>query len=411
MLVHACALAQLPASRASKPRLLVVIRLLAGRKGGAERVFVALANALHERGYEVTAAYCEGKREGPGYAFAPHVTLTNLWDDAQRKSPAYRRLKSLSERPKWLGLHHLFGWLWRYLGFWLNLRRLIARVRPALVISFLPSANTVALLSSLGKSTKVLCTNHGLPSADYESPKRWDQNPVDRFLRKRMLWRAAGITVLFPSYRDYFGRRLKPRVHAIPNFLEAPYFERDAAVTPKRRIVASGRLNWEKNYACLIEAFAQLAKIRTDFELWIYGEGDERTSLEALVAQHDLSSRVFLPGHEPDLRERLREAYVFCHPALFEGFALSVAEALSQGVPAVAFSDCSGVNEYVVHEKNGLLVERAAGAPGLAQALLRLMDDASLRERLGARAPRSVEGFRPEVVLERWEQVISSLLE
>jgi glycosyltransferase involved in cell wall biosynthesis len=67
------------------------------------------------------------------------------------------------------------------------------------------------------------------------------------------------------------------------------------------------------------------------------------------------------------------------------------------------------VNEYVVDDLNGLCVERSQGAEGFANALLRLVGDASLRNRLSQAAPDTVARFRPEIVLQQWQRVIETL--
>ena len=392
-----------------KPRLLFVIRLLAGRRGGAERVFVTLSNVLAERGYAVTAAYCDGKSDPPGYSLTADVQLVNLWNQRQRDNPFYRLARKWGGRWLPFGLSNVLAWMGRYLPFVRDLRKLIGRLEPALVISFLPSANTVTLVACLGQKTKVLCTNHNLPASDYASAKRWDPNPFDRFLRKALLYRANRVSVLFSSYKSFFGSNLAPKMLAIPNFLEPQFFERTLDGPRRKRIIASGRLSWEKNFETLIEAFAGLGEVAKEYELWIFGEGTERGSLEALIGKLGVADRIFLPGHEADMRTQLREGFALCHPAHFEGFALSVAEALAQGLPVVAFRDCSGVNEYVVDEENGLLVDRALGAKGFASALERLISDPTLWNHLSENAPRSVEQFREQNVLPLWERVIDEL--
>lgn len=386
-----------------------MIRLLAGRTGGAERVFCALANALAQQGYVVSAVYCEGRKDPPAFPLNATIRLTNLWDPKERARPRYRRFKRWSERPLPFGLHHLFAWFVKYLPFVLSLRRLVRETKPALVISFLPSANTPGLLACLGTSTKILCTNHGVPHSDYESTERWDQNPLDRYLRRKLLFRANGLTVLFPAYASYFSATLRPRVHAITNFLDSTFFEQIPATERVKRIVASGRLSWEKNYETLILAFDLLSERAKDYTLVIYGDGPERDKLIRLIEQRGLEDRIQLPGHDARIVDRLREAQIFCHPAHFEGFGLSAAEALAQGLPVVIYGDCSGVNEYVIDGENGLLVERTAGAAGLANALLRLIEDEPLRERLSRSAPKTVEAFRSEVVLADWRRVIDTI--
>jgi glycosyltransferase involved in cell wall biosynthesis len=79
------------------------------------------------------------------------------------------------------------------------------------------------------------------------------------------------------------------------------------------------------------------------------------------------------------------------------------------GVPVVAFSDCPGVNEFVKHELNGLMVDREAGDQGLAAALKKLMANQSTRENLGRNGPSSISEFTLERYRDNWLSLIEKL--
>lgn len=72
----------------------------------------------------------------------------------------------------------------------------------------------------------------------------------------------------------------------------------------------------------------------------------------------------------------------------------------------VGFSDCSGTNELIQDECNGLLVFGEDRSLAMAQALERLIDDVALRERLGLAGVESVKIYAPEAIVERWEEII-----
>ena len=99
-------------------------------------------------------------------------------------------------------------------------------------------------------------------------------------------------------------------------------------------------------------------------------------------------------------------ASILCHPALFEGFGLSAAEALANQIPVVAFADCAGLNQFVANDENGILVARESGARGLADALARLMSDEALRSRLGAAGSGVLEQYSMEKYRERWLRLV-----
>ena len=86
---------------------------------------------------------------------------------------------------------------------------------------------------------------------------------------------------------------------------------------------------------------------------------------------------------------------------------MAVAEGLGCGVPAVAFSDCTGVNKLVRHRHNGLLVDREGGASAMAAAIENLISDERLRQELGDRGPASIEPYNVRAYVERWEDLIT----
>src|SRR3546814_1546560 len=239
----------------------------------------------------------------------------------------------------------------------------------------MPPANTPALIAVQGSGVQVVATNHNVPKEDYESPFRWDQNPVDRELRLKVLDNAAAIHVLFPRFGDWFPAHLQDKITPIPNYI-SPEF-RASTVQPKREklILAVGRLAEVKNYMQLVRSWNSLSREFPDWKVLIYGTGPQLNELKSEIHKLDLGGSITLGGHRADLSTEYARASIFCHPAHFEGFGLSPAEALYMGVPVVAYADCPGVNEFVKHEINGLAVTRDGQEDGLADGLRRLIED------------------------------------
>ncbi|WP_457811736.1 glycosyltransferase [Sinorhizobium meliloti] len=81
------------------------------------------------------------------------------------------------------------------------------------------------------------------------------------------------------------------------------------------------------------------------------------------------------------------------------------------GVPVVAYSDCTGVKEFVRDGYNGLMADRSRTEDTLAIALRRLMSDRALREKLGRNGPESVSEFTLERYRSNWVELIESITE
>ncbi|MFQ3623032.1 MAG: glycosyltransferase [Acetobacteraceae bacterium] len=382
----------------------MLIRHLSGVRGGAERIVAHLANTLSRAGHRVSVLHWDDADGPPWFPLDPAVRRTNLHPGPG--DPGLALLRTVARRAPYWRLRHRLTWEAANGPFRDAIARWFRANRPDVAIGFMPPANTPALLAGRRTGTPVIASNRNDPVQDYTNPARWDPSERDRRLRLALLEHAAAVHVLLPDFVPFFPPSVRARTFAIPNPL-TPGIERFVGQVPRRPVIAaSGRLHPAKDFATLIEAWALLADRHRDWCVEIHGEGDERPRLEALIARHGLGGRCRLVGWTADLAPALAAASLFCHPALFEGFGNSAAEALACGLPVVAFADCTGLDAYLRHEVNGLTVPRDEGAAGLAAALDRLIVDGALRRRLAEAAPGSVAAFSQEAFAQRWLSVI-----
>jgi glycosyltransferase involved in cell wall biosynthesis len=122
-----------------------------------------------------------------------------------------------------------------------------------------------------------------------------------------------------------------------------------------------------------------------------------------------LEERIQLLKTTPDIGKEYQSAQIFVVPSSYESFGLATAEALVYGLPAVGFSDCSGTNEVIKDDKNGVLVKGEQRAVALADGMRRLMSSSSLRKRLGNAGPDSMADFSKEKICDKWEKLLQEL--
>jgi len=123
------------------------------------------------------------------------------------------------------------------------------------------------------------------------------------------------------------------------------------------RFVMASRLAYEKGGKESILAFANVAKLREDVGLHIYGDGSERRTLESLVQARGLATRVKFHGYvDPQtMASELPECDIFIQHSLGkEGAPVSIVEAMSCGLPVVATA-VGGNIDLVVDDSTGLL--------------------------------------------------------
>ncbi len=167
-----------------------------------------------------------------------------------------------------------------------------------------------------------------------------------------------------------------------PSLEERVRMRAEYAVEDRFLVVAVAHLIREKGIQTLLAAAARMPDAT---RFWIIGEGPYRPALEEMTREFGLEERVQFLGSQWFVEPFLQAADVSVCPSLWaEAAGLVVLEALACGLPVVG-SATGGIPEFVRDGENGVLVP-PGDAPALSRALLRLLGDPDLRERLASRA-------------------------
>jgi glycosyltransferase involved in cell wall biosynthesis len=154
-----------------------------------------------------------------------------------------------------------------------------------------------------------------------------------------------------------------------------------------------GRLHPRKGHRDLFEAITILREggFSEAMRLWVIGEGEDRSALEAVVADRELADIVHFVGPRTDAASLMSLLDLLVVPSLVETTPFVILEAMAAGKPVVA-SGIYGIPEMIEEGASGTLVEPSD--PGaLARALLPLLCDPDLRERFGKRARERYEQY------------------
>jgi glycosyltransferase involved in cell wall biosynthesis len=213
---------------------------------------------------------------------------------------------------------------------------------------------------------------------------RWAQRWV-----RRTFTQAAVVVVLGGSWEDYAHRVLGvPQERLVVLANATPGAARPAA--PRHpgealHLVFLGRLGSRKGLPELLTALADPRLADRAWRATVAGDGDVDGYRER-AAELGLEHRITFPGWVGSevVGQLLHTAHVLVLPSHAEGLPMSVVEAFATGVPVVTTA-VGGLEETVIHGQNGLVVA-PGDAEGLADALVRLLDDEPLRSRLAAGA-------------------------
>jgi glycosyltransferase involved in cell wall biosynthesis len=194
---------------------------------------------------------------------------------------------------------------------------------------------------------------------------------------------------------------------AIPNALSWPAVDQPPPLANKV-VVAAGRLEPQKAFDRLIKAYAPLAAARPDWRLDIYGTGSARQGLEDLIENLGVGSNVALGGYSRDLPAVLAQSSIYALSSTFEGFPMVLLEAMSMGLPMVAYDCPRGPAEIVRDGVNGRLVRHGDQA-AFTTALDQLMGSRRRRRRMGAAALADAADYAMPNIIERWTRLLTRL--
>ena len=358
---------------------------------------VELIVRQREAGHEVevfTSAY-----RGGGNSEYRNIPLHRFryaparWEDLTHDEAAPDRMRR-SLLYKLLPLPYVLAGMW-------SIRRLSRRHRYDVVHVHWPVPHA---LFGWAAGTKLVTSWYGVEL-------RWVQSSLP-WLRWFVRWalRISDVVVAISSYTaGEIARFARTPVRVIPYTLgfAAGSAPRRPAREGALRVLFVGRLVERKGVTHLVEAVRRLPEAR----LTVIGDGPERTSLAAQIAEGGLGDRVTLRGRvsEADLKDAYASSDVLVLPSILdargdtEGLGVVLLEAMSYGVPVIG-SNLGGITDIVQDGQTGLLVP--PGDPGaLAATLDRLAGDAGLAAKLGEAGRKHVAtAFGWPAIMAQWEE-------
>lgn len=337
------------------------------------------------KGWEVTVVTTDQHDRPSFYPFPEEVRMVDLgvnYSDDNGK-PFHKKLLGFIKRRR---LHEK------------RFKALLEQIRPDVVDCFYPGE--CSFVPGLKDGSKKVMELHQSKLFHHQYNRSGLMGLADKVrarMDERLVRRFDRFVVLTQEDKDMWGEM--PGIRVIPN--AANFIADKYSDCTQKRVIAVGRLDYQKSFDRLIMAWERVHQMMPDWRLDIFGQGEWKDMLQSMIDERGLQDVVKLNGPTKNIGKEYAQSSMIVMSSHYEGFPMVMIEAMACGLPAVCFDFKCGPRDIIREGENGLVVPDG-DIDGLAEAMVRLMKDEELRKKMGENAKRVVETFSEERVMNKW---------
>jgi len=372
-----------------------IVYCIAGtfNSGGMERVLANKANYLAERGYEVVIITTDQKERKPFFALSPKILCIDLEVNyADNNNKGF--------------LNKVWYYPFKVQKHKQRLTRFLRVLQADIVISMF--CNDVSFITKIRDESFKVLEIHFSKFKRLQYGRKgiwkladWWRSKMDEIAVRRF----DKFVVLTHEDKCYWGDL--PNIEVIEN-AKNEWGDHTAALENKQ-VIAVGRYDYQKGFERLIEAWRLVYERFPDWKLKIIGDGESRNELESLVEQYGLNNVIELKMSVSDILQEYLDASFLVMSSRYEGMPMVLLEAMSVGLPMVAFACKCGPRDLITDGEDGFLVPEG-DVPMLAERIMQLIEEQDLRHRMGQAAKIKSERYAEPVIMDKWMKLFDNLL-
>lgn len=337
--------------------------------GGIERVVCNVSNLLQKEGFRLKIASLNTTSGQPYFELSKNITVEHL---------GYPESEMLNRKK----LKHFIG----------NFLKTEDAKSDIIITCHSPIAVPVLQQKSLYHG-KIICTDHAA----------WEYYTKARKVLNAFYYRRADkVVVLTDRAKKIYQRYGFKNLAVIPNIITD--YPKTLAPLKSKELIAIGRFAPEKGYDRIIEAINLIKDNFTPWHISIYGDGDEKTKLESLIKQYDISKLIEIKPFTNEVQAKLHACSGYIMSSHNEAFPMVTLEALSNGVPIISF-DIPSLRE-IDHGSNTIIFAEQNNITDFAQKILAYTKTTD-RKPLSQKSHELSLNYSAKKVIPLWVELLS----
>ena len=281
------------------------------------------------------------------------------------------------------------------------IRKLVKAIQPHSTLSFGELWNNLVLISLIGLKYPVYISDRCKPDKSF--------GLFQNLLRKWLYPLASGMIAQTEKAKEIYQKaNLNRNIVVIGNPIRD--IKQRINIEKEHIILSVGRLINTKHFDRLIDVFARINK--PDWRLIIVG-GDAIKQKNSITLQQKIDelgfeNNIILAGNQKDVEEYLLRAEIFAFTSSSEGFPNVIGEAMSAGLPVVAYDCVAGPSDMIADGQNGYLIPLFDDKM-FEDRLRYLMENEAERQRMGVYARESIQRFSVENIGEQYYKILKNV--
>lgn len=360
--------------------------------GGMERIIIAKANTFATMGYEVIIITTDQKGRKSFYPLHQRVQTYDLDINYSENNGQLLRKVICYPFKQWKHKKRL--------------KSLISNLDPDIIIS--AYGNEITIIHQIPTRAKKILEIHfckGFRSLQNKNIL-WRLINVQRSkMEAKLINKFDKFVVLTKEDRDYWGNL--SNIEVIPNFIsELP---QQRAVLNKKVCIAVGRLTYQKRFDDLIRIWQIINEQCPDWELKIYGSGELYSKLQTMIREFCLENSITIMPSTSHIDDVYRSSSILLLTSRYEGLPMVLLEAMSYGLPVVAYACKCGPRDLIENGVNGMLVQEG-NIKDFADKTIRLLKNPQMIDQIGNNAFKMAVNYSKDNIIRKWIDLFNGLV-